>query len=142
VCLSVWVLQTLAWTGSTGLTIHLVNPGITAKTSPWIQPLRVRLEAVNSRARPNLYIDAQLVSWEDFSAVLHKELNHRPPNWPVYLEGNGNMEWRQAVQAIDAIRGLHAEVVLLTRLPRRKIRHKLRVSYNKHWACSYPASRS
>lgn len=60
------------------------------------------------------------MDWEDFDIVLQKELIRRPPNWPVYLEGDPNMEWKWAVKTIDRIRGLGAEVVLLTRHGERR----------------------
>jgi hypothetical protein len=104
-----------------GLVVHLAKPGIAAQSSAGIQPLRVRVEAVMGDVRPKLYIDSRLVAWEDFGAVLQKELSQRPPNWPVYVEGSRDMEWGHAVRAIDTIRGLHAQVVLLT--PSRESGH-------------------
>jgi hypothetical protein len=100
--------------GSTGLTIHLVRPGVRAEYGLGIQPLRVRLEFDKRSGRASLYLDSRPTLWEDFGPLLRKELPRRPPNWPVYLEGDPEMEWGQAVRAIDIIRGLHAEVVLLT----------------------------
>ena len=97
-----------------GLVVHLAKPGIAAQSTPGIQPLRVRVEAAAGNVRARLYVDSRLVSWEDFEAVLQSELNRRPPNWPVYVEGSGDMEWGNAVRAIDTIRGLQAQVVLLT----------------------------
>jgi hypothetical protein len=49
-----------------------------------------------------------------FSALLKKELVRRPPDWPVYVEGDRDLEWRQVAEAIDAVRGQRAEVILLT----------------------------
>jgi biopolymer transport protein ExbD len=54
------------------------------------------------------------VAWEDLSALLQKELSQRPPDWPVYLEGDPNLEWRQVAEAMDAVRGQQAQVVLLS----------------------------
>ena len=110
------------WWGSSqmptpkGLVVHLAKPGIAAQSTPGIQPLRVRVEATTGDMRqpPKLYVGSRLVSWEDFEAVLQKELSQRPPNWPVYVEGSRDMEWGHAVRAIDVIRGLRAQVVLLT----------------------------
>jgi hypothetical protein len=97
-----------------GLTVHLVMPGIRADFGPGIQPLRVRLEFDRRSRRVSPYVDSQPIRWDDFGPLLNKELPRRPPNWPVYLEGDPEMEWRDAVRAIDIIRGLHGEVVLLT----------------------------
>jgi len=101
-----------------GLVVHLVKPEIAAPSTPGIQPLRVRIARVDVHSPPKLYLDSRLVAWEDFEPLLQKELSQRPPNWPVYVEGSPDMEWGVAVQAIDTIRGLQAQVVLLT--PPRK----------------------
>lgn len=60
-----------------------------------------------------VYIDSQATSWNDFTGHLQKELSLRPPNWPIYLESDGDVDWGYAAQTIDAIHGLRAEVVLL-----------------------------
>jgi len=101
-----------------GLVVHLVKPGIAPPCTPGIQPLRVRIAREDVHSPPKLYLDSRLVAWEDFGTVLQKEMSQRPPNWPVYVEGSGDMEWGHAVRAIDTIRGLQAQVVLLT--PPRK----------------------
>ncbi len=92
-----------------GLRVHLLKPGVSGQVVPGVQPICVRL------APPSLYVDGQSVPWEDFETVLRKTLKLRPPSWPVYLDGDPNMEWGWAVRAIDRIRGLQAEVVLLAR---------------------------
>jgi biopolymer transport protein ExbD len=97
-----------------GLPIHVIRPGVTIPRSPGIQPLRVSVRRDGRNSRPILYVDSQLVAWEDFGALLKKELARRPPDWPVYVEGDPDVEWRQVAEAIDAIRGEQGEVVLLT----------------------------
>ena len=105
-----WVLQSWGKQTSSGLLVHLVQPARPALSSLGIQALLVRVES-----NGELHIGSQIVSWEDFDSVLRKELGRRPPTWPVYVEGDANMEWRQVARAIDAIKGAQAEVVLLTR---------------------------
>ena len=100
----------------TGMAIHLIRPGVAAPRSPGIEPLLVRVVG-----GPSLYIDSDRVAWEDFSAVLHTELSRRPPDWPVYVEGDPDLEWRQVAEVIDAIRGAGADVVLLTDRLRKTI---------------------
>jgi hypothetical protein len=112
--ISFGVLQILAYRVPIGLRVRLVRPGIPAQSTPWIEPLRVRVVFAGPKVRPNLYLNSQLVSWEDFGTVLQGELNRRPPHWPVYVEGDPDLEWQHVVKAIDAIRGLQAEAVLLT----------------------------
>lgn len=114
ILIPVWVMISGMPLVPKGLVIDLAKPGIVAQSISGIQPLRVRVEAAKGDVRPKLYVGSRLVAWEDFGAVLQKELSQRPPNWPVYVEGSRNMEWGHAVRAIDTIRGLQAQVVLLT----------------------------
>jgi biopolymer transport protein ExbD len=41
----------------------------------------------------------------------------RPPEWPVYVEGDPAMDWQYVVQVIDVIEGVGGRVVLLTTRP-------------------------
>ncbi|MGA2273122.1 MAG: hypothetical protein ABSH00_06180 [Bryobacteraceae bacterium] len=105
-----------------GWRVRILRPAVQAPAIPGLQPLLVRLVCDTSAGgkgsdRPNLFVNSQAVSWEDFEAVLRKELSSRPPNWPVYLQGDPNLEWGRVAIAIDIIRGLQAEVVLVTHRP-------------------------
>jgi hypothetical protein len=96
-----------------GLTVHLVRLRLQAPTYVGLQPLRVRLIADPPNGRAAVYIDSRPIPWDRLASQLRIELKQRPPNWPVYLEGDPEMNFGDAVAAIDIIRGLHAEVVLL-----------------------------
>jgi hypothetical protein len=74
----------------------------------------VRLQLTTRGTRPDLYVGSQRMLWEDFDAFLKKEIVRRPPNWPVYFEGDPEMDWQYAAKAIDRIRGLQAEVIIVT----------------------------
>ena len=113
VLIPMWVLQSWSFIGPVGLRIHLWRPGIVAPPSPGMQPLLVRLESRERGRRPNLFVDSQSVTWEDFGSLLRRKLVQRPPGWPVYLQGDADMEWQWAVKAIEIIRGQGPEVVLL-----------------------------
>jgi biopolymer transport protein ExbD len=104
-----------------GLPVRLVRPGIPAQSTPWLEPLRLRVAYVGPKMRPHLYLNSQPIAWEDLGAVLQKELNRRPPHWPVYVEGDPYLQWQDVAKAIDIIQGTNGEVVLLgsaTTLPR------------------------
>jgi hypothetical protein len=75
----------------------------------------VRLQFRGNKRLPAVYVDSRLVSWEDFDAVLRKDIYERPPHWPVYLQGDPELDWSSVAEPIDRIRGLDAEVILLTR---------------------------
>lgn len=97
-----------------GLKIRLLRPGIQAPAIPGMQPLVVRVVSAKDRRGPSLLVNSQSVQWDDFDAALRKELGRRPPSWPVYLQADGNLEFKWPATAVDRIRGLHADVVLVT----------------------------
>ena len=104
VFIPVCFLQCWPYGTARGLRVRVLRPGIATVRSPGIQPILVRVEYCRSDKRPILNVDWRPVAWEDFDIVLQKELIRRPPNWPVYLEGDPDMEWRWAVKTIDRIR--------------------------------------
>lgn len=95
-----------------GFEIRLVRPDAYAEPSLGLQPLIVRVAPGPDR-RVIPYVDGKAVSWDGLSALLKTELRQRPPEWPVYVEADPNVEWRDAAKAIDVLRGLSAQVVLL-----------------------------
>ncbi len=108
--LPVWVIHDLGWASPygppKGLIVHLhVRTG---QRIPGIEPLLVRVEATG------VYVNSRLVRREDLESVLRNELTLRPQYWPVYLEGGQDVNWGAAVTVMDIIRGLGAQVVLLT----------------------------
>ena len=100
---------------SHGLALQLRRPPQDRHKAAGLQPLLVRLEleAPNSPLNPRVLVDYRPVAWADFDAVMQKGLSRRPSNWPVYLEGAADLEWRWAAQTIDRIHGLRAQVYLL-----------------------------
>jgi biopolymer transport protein ExbD len=98
-----------------GLRVRLVRPGTHAERSPGIQPVLVRVNYDQKNRRATVTVDSQPVTWEELETVLRRELRLRPPDWPVYVEGDREMEWQWAAMAIDVVQGLHTPVVLLTR---------------------------
>ncbi len=103
-----------------GFKVRLMSADVIGRPSPGIQPILVQvtlgqpLVRGQSRSEPGIYVNRRLVSGSDLETVLQKELNLRPPKWPVYLEGDSNMEWKRAVDVIAVVHNLHAQVVLLT----------------------------
>jgi len=86
-----------------GMMLRLLRPRV-AESVLGIQPLVVRLvPAAGPRARPSLYVDSQLVPWGEFDNVLQKEISRRPPDWPVYLGGDPDLEWGYGVYVIGRI---------------------------------------
>lgn len=92
-----------------GLRIRVARPGVVTLRSPGLQPVLVRIAA------EGLFVDSLPVSRRDLDAVLRRELDRRPPNWPVYFKGDSRNDFGYSSDVIDAIRGQGAEVIVLTR---------------------------
>ncbi|HUA17975.1 MAG TPA: hypothetical protein VMB25_04465, partial [Bryobacteraceae bacterium] len=95
-----------------GLPLRVVRLNAFAQPAPGIQPIVVRV-APGLDGHPSPYVNWQPVAWENLTAVLQKELSQRPPAWPVYVEGDPNLEWKVVARAIDEVRSLQAQVVLI-----------------------------
>jgi hypothetical protein len=96
-----------------GLTVRLMRPGVVGESTPGMQPIVVRLQRHGANSPPDLYVDSQHVSWTEFSVVLRAGLSQRPPNWPIYVEGDPEMEFKWAAMVVDTAKGLGATVVLV-----------------------------
>lgn len=96
---------------SVGLPLHLIRPGVAIPPATGMQPLLLRIVGNEREAR--YYIGSELVRPADLDARLKHELGPRPPDWPVYVEGDPDVEWRRVAQVIDAVRGAGANVVLV-----------------------------
>ncbi len=59
-------------------------------------------------------MDSTLIRAADFDTFLRRELLRRPPDWPVYVEGDRELEFERVAKAIDVIRAAGIQVVLLT----------------------------
>jgi len=120
-----------------GLTVRLLRPGVQGASVPHLDPLVVRVactgngptpmspdweslsneqvQAYYARCtKPILYFNSQQIPWDQLEPLLDKELMRRPPEWPVYVQGDRELEWQGVARAIDIIRGKGAQVVLLT----------------------------
>ena len=63
------------------------------------------------------YLGSKPVRLEDLGATLKPELSRRPTSWPVYLIADPELDWRTVAEAIDAVRGEGADVILVPREP-------------------------
>jgi hypothetical protein len=92
-----------------GLIVGLMKPGVQGQPSPGIPPIRIHV------TRSLVIVNSQSVAWELLETVLRRELALRPLNWPVYIDGDPDLEFQWPARAIDVVQGLHVPVVLLTR---------------------------
>jgi biopolymer transport protein ExbD len=111
--LGVVVIKAMDGRSSQGLPVRLPKLGVVATPLPGVEPVLVALRLTEHSLRPEVYVNSQPVQWDDLDSVLRKQLSIRPPNWPVYLEGDPKMDFGWAAKAIEVIRGSHAEVMLV-----------------------------
>ena len=117
-----------------GLPVRLLRPGVQGQRLAGLEPLVVRVACSGGGPSPNssipsglmtaeqlppcaspiLYFNSERVAWDQLGPLLDKKLLLRPPVWPVYVQGEGRLEWRSVARAVDIVEGKGAQVVLLT----------------------------
>jgi hypothetical protein len=108
------LMQDWAWAVPVGLKVRLMRPGAPTEVSPGIQPLLIHVGKMKPSGAPTVTVNGQAVALEDLPMLLRRALWLRPPSYPVYLEGDPDMEWGNAVRVMDVIQGQHVPVILLT----------------------------
>jgi biopolymer transport protein ExbD len=99
---------------SVGIEVRLVKPvPLKAPTDSWTHPLTVRIESGGGDSAPRIYLNSGAVALEGLSPLLKAELKSRT-EWVVYVEADSDVNWGDAVNAMDIIRTSGARVVLLT----------------------------
>jgi hypothetical protein len=101
-----------------GLAIRTVPPNIKLAPIGGIMPLRIHVLAgkISNYRVPirGIQVGSQIIDRSDFAAFLRREIPKRPPDWPVYIEGDSDLEYQSVAWAIDAISPFGAKVILLT----------------------------
>jgi biopolymer transport protein ExbD len=99
---------------ATGLWIRALQSGqVPAKSDAWTEPLIVRVKDAGPYQIPKLFVNSKEVAWEDLEKTLKQELGPRR-DWVVYVGGDDATGFQYVANVIDAARGLHAKVVLIT----------------------------
>jgi len=102
---------------SVGIEVRLVKPGtLKGAADSWTTPLTVRVENAGRDSAPRLYLNSRALALEALSPLLNAELRSRP-EWVVYVEADRDVNWGDAVKAMDIIRASGAKIVLLTTEP-------------------------
>lgn len=100
----------------TGLMVHLPSRYVAAlPRAPQSESLGVYVDTGG-----RFYVNGEVVSRDQLRARLQAELGRRSL-WIVYIEANDDIEFRQAVYAIDTIQGLGARVYWVTRRVREEL---------------------
>jgi hypothetical protein len=101
-----------------GLAIHAVPPNIKPALTAGIMPLRIHVLSgkISNYSAPirGIQVGSQIIDRSDFPAFLRREIPKRPPDWPVYIEGDSDLEYQSVAWAIDAVSPFGAKVILLT----------------------------
>jgi biopolymer transport protein ExbD len=98
-----------------GLPVQILRVEKTSQPIPGLDPVVVRMRLTEGEPRPALFVDSLLVPWDDFEVQLQKALRRCPPSWPVYIEGDRDLDWETVATVIDRIKGLHVPVTMLSR---------------------------
>jgi biopolymer transport protein ExbD len=99
---------------SKGIMVSLMRHVPPAEVSErWAEPMVLRVQSAGPDLATRLYLNSKPLSWEELNSGLKAELSQRSV-WVVYVEVDSNLPWQDALSAIDAARGLHATIVLLT----------------------------
>ena len=92
---------------SIGFRVYLLPVSQSSRAQPPTGTLTLRIDA-----KGRYYLDSRLISHEDLANSITRLV------WPaapvVYLDADPNLDYQDVVAAIDTIRGVHANVVLLT----------------------------
>jgi biopolymer transport protein ExbD len=99
---------------STGIEVHLMKLSPIIGQADFDQPpLVVRVESSRIGSPSHVYLNSKPVAWEALESELRNEFKSRP-KWTVYVQAGDEVEWGDAVRAMDIIRGMGAKVILLT----------------------------
>jgi biopolymer transport protein ExbD len=106
--------RSLAFYSSSGLLVSLPPIGVKMQSSPGIHPLLVRVVYVAANSPAQVHLNWKPVAWNALAAVLQEEIARRPPDWPVYVQGDPQLSWGDVAPAIEIIQGLKAKALLIT----------------------------
>ncbi len=100
-----------------GFAIRVIRPGVALIPIAGTMPLRIHVLAGKKGKfweMRGLQVGSQVFNRADLEAFLRREIPKRPPDWPVYVEGDPELEYESVGWAIDAVSALRTKVVLLT----------------------------
>lgn len=118
-----WVVVAVAnatrWVPSHGFAIRTIRPAVKLIPTAGVMPIRIRVLAGNQSGYGRVpirgvQIGSQVIGRTDLAAFLMREMAKRPPDWPVYIDGDGDLEFASIAWTIDEVSALGAKVILLT----------------------------
>ena len=94
-----------------GFRVYLLPVSQTSRVQPATGTLTLRIDA-----KGRYYLDSKLIAHEELANSVARLTWPAPP--VVYLYADPNLDYQDVIAAIDALRGLRANVVLLTQQQR------------------------
>jgi len=61
-----------------------------------------------------LEIGSQVIDRTDLDTFLSREMAKRPSDWPVYIEGDREVDFESVAWTVDAVSAFGTKVILLT----------------------------
>jgi hypothetical protein len=89
---AMFVIHSYFYVPIIGLRVRLLRPQVRTVSGPGIQPLRIHVTWDKGGKHPIVSMNSKPIRWDDFGSVLRTQLKQRPPDWPVYIEGDPGIE--------------------------------------------------
>lgn len=103
----------------TGLSLRLLKPGkAQASNSSPIPVIVIRSVRTSANRQTALYVNAKETHWKKLGAAVTSEINKITPQQITYVEAEDDVPWQAVADVIDVVKGVPANVVLLTNRPR------------------------
>ena len=106
-----------------GFPVRLVQIGVLEAEHFSVEPIVIEIIGTSGSGPPAVYVNSKKMPSDELENRLRSELKVRP-RWLAYVRAENNVSWRDVVNVIDVVEGLHANVVLLTIAPNIKVARK------------------
>ncbi len=102
---------------STGLDVRLLKPGRLATRDHFlVEQIVIGVVDTGTNGSPAVYVNSKKTPWDELDNTVRGELKVRS-HLIAYVEAEKNVPWAVVLNVIDVVKGLHADVVLLTIRP-------------------------
>lgn len=100
--------------GPRGLRVRLIATLASEAKAP-SQPIVIAVVSTKADPVPTVYLNSNKMTWDELQNKLQRELEVGPPGSIVYVQADNDIYWQNVTYVIDVAKGLHADVVLLTK---------------------------
>ena len=107
----VWAATSVGYPQTIGINVHVLprlpSSSVGSYFDPWTQAITIRVD-VHHR----YYLDSNLIQLNAIPSALSERFKRRA-NWSVYIEGNSDASYQDVMEAIDAVKAMRGNVILL-----------------------------